>query len=87
MSDDIVDELNFYAQRAEADEKVLSLLAEAAGTIQCLRTPYRVDSTLADFARLKLLVDEYDPEKTNWDYRRGELLDVLVRIWPHPRSP
>jgi hypothetical protein len=39
MSEDIVDELNFYAQRAEADEKVLSLLAEAAGTIQRLRAP------------------------------------------------
>lgn len=39
MSEDIVDELNFYAQRAEADEKVLSLLAEAAGTIQRLRLP------------------------------------------------
>lgn len=39
MSDDIVDELNFYAQRAEADEKVLHLLSEAAGTIQRLRIP------------------------------------------------
>lgn len=37
MSDDIVDELNFYAQRADAPDRVLHLLAEAAGTIQRLR--------------------------------------------------
>lgn len=40
MSDDIVDELNFYAQRVEVeDARVAHLLAEAAGTIHRLRIP------------------------------------------------
>lgn len=37
---------------------------------------------LSDFAELKLLIDEYDPENSDWNFRRGVLLDILVRIWP-----
>jgi hypothetical protein len=41
---------------------------------------------LADFAELKLLIDEYNPANSDWNFRRGVLLDILVRIWPQDAS-
>jgi hypothetical protein len=40
------------------------------------------DRQLSDFAELKLLIDEYDPANSDWNFRRGVLLDILVRLWP-----
>jgi hypothetical protein len=40
--------------------------------------------SLTDFAELKLLIDEYDPAKSDWNFRKGVLLDILVRLWPQP---
>ncbi len=37
---------------------------------------------LVDFAELKLLIDEYDPANSDWNFRRGVLLDILMRLWP-----
>jgi hypothetical protein len=49
---DIVDELNFHAQHAEASERVLHLLAEAAGTVQRYRVWQREnDDLLRDYER------------------------------------
>lgn len=39
-------------------------------------------SKLSDFAELKLLIDEYDPSQSDWNFRKNVLLDILVRIWP-----
>src|SRR5581483_7014069 len=41
-----------------------------------------VTKQLADFAELKLLIDEYNPANSDWNFRRGILLDILVRLWP-----
>jgi len=41
---------------------------------------------LVYFAELKLLIDEYDPSNSDWNFRRGALLDVLVRLWPKAES-
>jgi hypothetical protein len=42
------------------------------------------ESELANFAELKLLIDEFDPVNSDWNFRKGILLDILVRIWPQP---
>jgi len=46
--------------------------------------PETWDARLANFAELKLLIDEYDPVNSDWNFRKGILLDILVRIWPQP---
>ena len=46
--------------------------------------PETWDARLANFAELKLLIDEYDTPNSDWNFRKGVLLDILVRIWPQP---
>ena len=35
---------------------------------------------LADFVELKLLIDEFDPTNSDWNFRKGVMLDVLARL-------
>jgi hypothetical protein len=85
MSEYIVDELNFHSQRAEADERVLHLLAEAAGTIQRLRHPKQSGDT-----KLAALILEYardmrrnssgsDDYPWEWAKATADYLEELVR--------
>lgn len=40
----------------------------------------------SELQELRLLIDEYDPTNSDWNFRRGVLLDVLVRLWPQASS-
>lgn len=70
MTDDIVDELNFHAQRAEADERVLHLLSEAAATISRYRMWHREQR-----AALGIIRDS----RNNKNWRKPELCDEADR--------
>jgi hypothetical protein len=67
---DIVDELNFHAQRAEADERVLRLLGEAAATI----SRYRMWLRERD-ATLRIISDS----RHNKNWRKPEICDEAQR--------
>lgn len=70
MSEDIVDELNFHAQRAEADGRVLHLLGEAAATISRYRMWMREQQ-----AALRIISDS----RNNKNWRKPEICDEADR--------
>lgn len=61
----------------EMDKLIFEALDIAAG-----QTSPESAQQLTDFAELKLLIDEYDPTNSDWNFRKNVLLDVLVRLWP-----
>jgi hypothetical protein len=70
MSEDIVDELNFHAQRADADARVLHLLGEAAATILRYRMWHREQQ-----AALQIISDS----RNNKNWRKPEICDEARR--------